>query len=260
MPLAPSLRSVVGMPELLTDDGVHLAVDVAGPVGAPTVVLVHGLAASVDIGWRATGVLDRLAGAGLRVVAFDARGHGRSDAPHDPARYGDERVAADLIEVLAAFASPAAVVAAYSMGSATAIWALAGGAAVRAAVLGAVPAAVLEWSPTDDALATTAVSVLEGREPPDPAMRWWVEFLDATGTDRLALAALLRRHRPVVEHWETISAPIVVATGIGDAGAASAAALLARLADARAIDLPGDHVRAAASSEFTDAVIDIAFG
>jgi pimeloyl-ACP methyl ester carboxylesterase len=247
------------MADLLTSDGVRLAVDVTGPDDAPAVVLVHGLAASVDIGWRAIGVLDRLAGAGLRVVAFDARGHGRSDAPHDPARYGDERAAADLIEVLAAFASPAAVVAAYSMGSATALWALAAGAAVRAAVLGAVPAAVLEWSAGDDALATTAVAVLEGREAPDAAMQWWVDFLDATGADRLALAALLRRHRPVVEHWEAITAPIVVATGVDDPGAAPAAALVARLADVRAIDLPGDHVRAAASTEFSDAVIDIAF-
>ena len=97
------------MPDLVTSDGVRLAVEVAGPDDAPTVVLVHGLAASVDIGWRATGVLDRLTGAGLRVVAFDARGHGRSDAPHDPARYGDVRAAADLIEVVSAFAGSDAV-------------------------------------------------------------------------------------------------------------------------------------------------------
>jgi hypothetical protein len=91
-------------------------------------------------------------------------------------------------------------------------------------------------------------------------MQWWVAFLDATGADRLALAAVLRRHRPVVEHWEAITAPIVVATGVDDVGAAPAHALLARLADARAIDLPGDHVRATASAEFTDAVIEVAFG
>jgi len=258
MPLGPSVRSVMVMPELLTGDGVRLAVDVTGPANAPTVVLVHGLAASVDLGWRATGVLERLAGAGLRVVAFDARGHGQSDAPHEPERYGDERAAADLVEVAAAFADPSAVIVGYSMGSATALWALAAGLDARAAVLGAVPAAVLEWSPADDALATAAVAVLEERAPPDAAMRWWVEFLDATGADRLALAALLGRHRPVVEYWEAITTPIVVATGVDDAGAARPAALLARLADARAIDLPGDHVRAAASTEFTDAVIGAA--
>jgi len=246
------------MPELLAGDGVRLVVDVTGPDDAPTVVLVHGLAASVDLGWRATGVLDRLADAALRIVAFDARGHGRSDAPREPESYGDERAAADLTEVVSAFAGPAPVIVGYSMGSATALWALAAGLHARAAVLGAVPAAVLEWSPADEALASTAVAVLEGRTPPDPAMRWWVDFLDATHADRLALAALLGRHRPVIEHWEAITTPIVVAAGVDDGGAAPAPALLARLADARAIELPGDHVGAAASPAFTDAVIEVA--
>jgi pimeloyl-ACP methyl ester carboxylesterase len=239
-------------------DGVHLAVDVRGPDDAPTVVLVHGLAASVDLAWRATGVLDRLGAAGLRVVAYDARGHGRSDAPHDPARYGDERAAADLLEVLAACASPHAVIAAYSMGSATALWAIAAGAPIRGAVLGAVPSAVLGWTDGDRAQATTAVAVLEGREPPGDTLRWWVDFLDATGTDRLALAALLRGHRPVVEGWNAITAPIVVATGVDDAAAAPASALEAVLPQVRGVALPGDHVSAAASPAFTDAVIELA--
>src|SRR5204863_3238743 len=138
MPLGPSLRSVMVMPELLTSDGVRLAVDVTGPADAPTVVLVHGLAASVDLGWRATGVLDRLADAGLRIVAFDARGHGRSDAPREPQWYGDERAATDLMEVVTAFAGPSPVIVGYSMGSATVLWALAAGFDARAAVLGAV--------------------------------------------------------------------------------------------------------------------------
>src|SRR6478735_6456501 len=119
MPLAPSVRSVAAMSDLLVSDGVHLAVDVSGPDDAPTVVLVHGLAASVDLGWRATGVLDRLGAAGLRVVAYDARGHGRSDKPHEPDHYGDARLMLDLAEIVQGFAGPDAVVAGYSMGSAT---------------------------------------------------------------------------------------------------------------------------------------------
>ena len=73
-------------------------------------------------------------------------------------------------------------------------------------------------------------------------MQWWVDFLDGTGADRLAAGGVAGRHRPVVEHWEAITAPIVVATGVDDTGAAPAAALLARLANTHAIDLPGDHV------------------
>src|SRR4051812_29616176 len=115
------------MPRHLTSDSVRLHVEVAGPDDAPTVVLVHGLAASIEIAWRATGVLARLGDAGVRTVAYDARGHGASDAPHEPERYGDARVAADLAEIVATFAGPDAVVAGYSMGAATTLVSLAAG-------------------------------------------------------------------------------------------------------------------------------------
>ena len=193
-------------------------------------------------------------------MAFDARGHGRSDAPHDPARYGDERAAADLMEVVAAFAGPPPVIVGYSMGSATALWALVAGLDARA-VLGAVPSAVL---------GVVACRRRAARRPRSRCSRaarrrtWRCSGGSTSSTQRAPTGSPWRRccgrHRPVVEHWEAITAPIVVATGVDDAGAAPVAALLARLADARAIDLPGDHVRAAASTEFTDAVIEVAFG
>jgi pimeloyl-ACP methyl ester carboxylesterase len=245
------------MPDLLASDGTNLVVDVIGPDDAATVVLVHGLAASVERGFGATGVLRRLRDADVRIVAYDARGHGRSDRPHDPARYGDARAAADLAEVVAAFAGSDAIVAGYSMGSATVLWTLAAGLVVRGAVLGAPSSAVLEWTADSDATAATAIAVLEGRQEPGAALQWWVEFLDSTGADRLALAALLRGHRPVVEDWDAITVPIVVANGVDDLGAAPAAALQARLPHATAVELPGDHVRAAASVEYTDAIIGL---
>src|SRR5512132_319651 len=48
--------------------------------GGQAVVLLHGLASNARI-WD--GVAPRLAGAGLRVVAVDLRGHGDSDQPSD---------------------------------------------------------------------------------------------------------------------------------------------------------------------------------
>src|SRR4051794_13046593 len=98
------------MADYLTSDGVRLNVEVAGRDDAATVVLVHGLAASIELAWRASGVLARLAEAGLRTVAYDARAHGKSDAPHESERYGDDRVAADLSEIVSAFAGPDAIV------------------------------------------------------------------------------------------------------------------------------------------------------
>ena len=49
-----------------------------------------------------------LVAGGLRVVLWDYRGHGRSDAPADPAGYAIERVVDDLGRVLA-WAAPGEV-------------------------------------------------------------------------------------------------------------------------------------------------------
>jgi pimeloyl-ACP methyl ester carboxylesterase len=246
------------MADYLTSDGARLNVEVAGPRDAATVVLVHGLAASIELAWRASGVLRRLADAGLRTVAYDARAHGKSDAPHEGARYGDDRVAADLSEIVSAFAGPDAILAGYSMGSSTILVALVSGLQVRGAVVGALPSAVLGWTAADEAQKTTAVAVLEGRVAADVTMQWWIDFLDATGVDKLALAAFLRGHRPVIEQWDAIATPVVVAAGVDDVTAASTAEVVSRLRNATALDLAGDHLRAAASPDLTTAVIQLA--
>jgi pimeloyl-ACP methyl ester carboxylesterase len=243
---------------LVTDDDVSLHVEIAGAEAAPTVVLAHGLAGPVALSWRATGAIDRLVGSGLRVVAYDARGHGESDAPHDAARYGDDRLVDDLIAITSAYADERAVVAGYSMGAATILLALSRGWEVAGAVVGGAPTAVLTWTDGDQSLRDSAVAVLEGRESPDPAMQAWLDFLDSTGTDRLALAALLRGHRPVVRAWDAVTVPVVFAAGVDDLTAAPPAELAARPVRARAVELPGDHVAALAAPAFTDEIAALA--
>ena len=78
-------------------DGVLLRYVVEGS-GEP-VILVHGFASSVEHNWLRTGVIEALVQAGYQVVAYDARGHGRSEKPHDPARYGAEDVR-DIIRLV----------------------------------------------------------------------------------------------------------------------------------------------------------------
>ncbi|HEY1451066.1 MAG TPA: alpha/beta hydrolase [Solirubrobacteraceae bacterium] len=94
--------------------GVALSVSSAGE-GIP-VVLLHGLTATrryVVMGSRS---LER---SGHLVVAYDARGHGRSSPAPDPAAYGYQLLVQDLIAVLDELALPRAVLAGASMGAHT---------------------------------------------------------------------------------------------------------------------------------------------
>jgi pimeloyl-ACP methyl ester carboxylesterase len=85
--------------------------------GAYPVVLLHGLTATrryVVMGSRA------LQRAGYRVIAYDARGHGRS-TPAPERAYGYEHLAADVLAVLDAAGIQRALLAGASMGAHTAV-------------------------------------------------------------------------------------------------------------------------------------------
>jgi pimeloyl-ACP methyl ester carboxylesterase len=95
-------------------DGVSLSVSDDGS-GVP-VVLLHGLTATrryVVMGSRA---LER---SGHRVVAYDARGHGRSSPATTPTAYEYSDLADDLLGVMDELSIPRAVMAGASMGAHT---------------------------------------------------------------------------------------------------------------------------------------------
>ena len=89
---------------------IHYAVEGDGP----PLLLHHGTFASGDT-WRDTGYTDALAQA-YRLILIDARGHGGSDKPHDPAAYDLATRAADVIAVLDDLQIPRAHYFGYSMG------------------------------------------------------------------------------------------------------------------------------------------------
>jgi pimeloyl-ACP methyl ester carboxylesterase len=76
---------------VMTDDGVGLVVVEAG--AGPPLLLVHGFGGAKE---DFADHMDAL-GAHHRVVAFDHRGHGESDAPDDVAAYSLDRLAADVL-------------------------------------------------------------------------------------------------------------------------------------------------------------------
>ena len=58
--------------------------------GSP-VLLIHGITSSLD-SWTETGKFDELVGEDYRAIALDLRGHGQSDWPTSPDKYGMEMV------------------------------------------------------------------------------------------------------------------------------------------------------------------------
>jgi pimeloyl-ACP methyl ester carboxylesterase len=97
----------------VVSDGVRIHYMEAG-AGAP-VVLLHGYTSCCDAGWFANGVAKELARTHW-VIGIDARGHGRSEKPHDPAKYDGDRMPKDVIEVLDRLGVARAHFHGYSMG------------------------------------------------------------------------------------------------------------------------------------------------
>ncbi len=84
-----------------TRSGLTFTTDVAGPIGGPLVLLLHGFPESRH-SWREA--LPVLAGAGYRAVAPDQRGYspGARPDPADLANYAFDRLVDDAIEIAAA--------------------------------------------------------------------------------------------------------------------------------------------------------------
>ena len=84
--------------------------DIAGPPGAATVVLLHGLGATARLNW---GPCFRPLAKDFRVVSLDQRGHGRGLRT---ARFRLEECADDLASLAEQLGLPRFVAVGYSMG------------------------------------------------------------------------------------------------------------------------------------------------
>ena len=96
--------------DFLDRDGVRIAYEVTGT--GPCLLLSHGFGATSGM-WRNN--VDALS-ADHMVVAWDQRGHGQSDAPSDPSRYGHEQCLADMAALLDAVGADRAILVGMSLG------------------------------------------------------------------------------------------------------------------------------------------------
>jgi pimeloyl-ACP methyl ester carboxylesterase len=94
------------------NQGIRIHYRVEG-VGAP-LVLQHGYSDSVE-SWYELGYVAALQPT-YQLILIDARGHGASDKPHDPAAYEMQHNVADILAVLDTCKVPTVHFFGYSMG------------------------------------------------------------------------------------------------------------------------------------------------
>lgn len=106
-------------PKSQTFDAKHVKLHYLLAGKGPPVVLLHGLASSAELNWKAPGVLAELA-KDHQVIALDLPGHGRSDKPEKAAAYG-KQVVEDVALLLDHLKIQKAHIVGYSIGGMVAL-------------------------------------------------------------------------------------------------------------------------------------------
>ncbi len=248
--------------DFFSHDGVRLAfIDVpaaTADLGEP-MLLIHGFGSTHAVNWVNPMWVKTLTHAGRRVIAFDNRGHGRSDKLYDPAQYALPRMASDARALLDHLGLPRADVMGYSMGARiTAFLTLAAPERVRSAVLGGLGSHLMTASTLPagiaDAMDAPALESLT-----DPTQRMFRAFAEANGADLAALSACIRGARETMTREEvaTIACPLLVAIGTKDQVAGDPHGLAALAPRGEALEIPGrDHNLAVGDRVFKEGVLE----
>jgi pimeloyl-ACP methyl ester carboxylesterase len=228
----------------------------------PPVVLHHGFAANANANWVATRVVEALLEAGRRVIAPDARGHGRSEKPHDPDRYGEDRMARDLAVLLDEIDQPQIDLVGFSMGAIVSLIFASTDERVRRLVVGGVGSGVIECGGVDrravpndaiiEALTVDDVSSLDVM----PAAAAFRQLADALKGDRKALAAQAHSiYRGEIALGE-VSAPTLVLAGDTDPLAIRPQVLADAIPEATLEMLTGNHIEVLGDPRFRASIVD----
>ncbi len=230
----------------------------AGSDRRAPVLLIHGFASSMKVNWVETGWVKLLAGDGRRVLAFDHRGHGGSDKPHDPLTYETPAMARDALALLDHLGIGRADVIGYSMGARVAAYlALEAPRRVRSVVFGGLGIHMVEGAGLPQSIAD-AMEVEDPDSLADPTQRLFRRFAEAGGNDLLALAACIRGSRQTLTAEEVgrIACPVLVAVGTKDKVAGEPGPLAALLPQGQVLEITGrDHNPAVGDKIFKAGVL-----
>ncbi|BDA84928.1 hydrolase [Aureimonas sp. SA4125] len=244
-------------------EGLRLSYLDEGGARASAILLLHGFASNMGVNWIDPGWVSTLCDAGYRVLAFDHRGHGASDKPHDPAAYTPQKMAGDAVALLDHLAVPQTALFGYSMGArVSAFAALAAPERFSRLVFGGLGLGLVEgvgdWDPIVAALLADSLDAVT-----HPQGRMFRAFADRTGSDRKALAACITTSRSELTPADLsrIVQPTLIGVGTRDEIAGSAEGLAALIPHGEAYAIEGrDHMLAVGDRHFKAAVLRFLLG
>lgn len=240
------------MPQF-SNDGLNLIYLDEGPENGRPILLIHGFASNKRVNWISPGWVHTLNEAGYRTIAFDNRGHGESDKPHEVHAYTPEKMASDGIALLDHLNLPTTHVMGYSMGARiSAFLALENPQRVNSLIFGGLGSGMVEgvgdWDPIADALLADSLDDVTHEQG-----RAFRIFADQTKSDRHALAACIQSSRKLLsgEQMATITQPTLVAVGTKDDIAGSAQELADLMPNGEAFEIERrDHMLAVGDASF----------
>jgi len=248
------------MPRFASFDGLHLNYTRwEGEGGHRPVVLQHGFAADTNANWLSTGVVAALRAAGFTVISLDARGHGRSEKPHDETFYGEDSMVRDVSALLDELGLDEVSLVGYSMGAIIALAVTAADSRIRALATGGVGSGIVDFGGVDTRVVKpveiAAAMLAEDPATVPPSGAPFRLLADLLGGDRQALAAVALAARDGSLDLSSISVPTLVLAGDQDPLAAEPERLAAAIAGARLVRIPGDHMTAVMAPAFSEALV-----
>jgi pimeloyl-ACP methyl ester carboxylesterase len=229
----------------------------AGGTGRP-VLLIHGFASNHAVNWVFPQWFKTLNAAGRRVIAFDNRGHGRSDRLYQPEDYDLSLMAADARNLLDHLGIETADIMGYSLGARIAtVFALTYPERAKALVFGGLGGKLLETPGLGEVIAQ-ALEAPSLADVHDSLGKTFRAFAEATKSDLRALAACARGARRQFSGADlaAIAAPVLVAVGTKDDVAGDPRALAAHLPAGKALAIPErDHNRSVGDVVFKKAAV-----
>lgn len=233
-------------------DGVRLAWHEMGE-GRP-VVLLHGYISSADMNWIRFGHAEKVAREGFRVIMPDLRGHGLSEAPHDPGQYPPDILADDGLALLEHLGLAGYDLGGYSLGARTTARMLARGAKPNRVIFSGMGLEGLIHTSRRADHFRHVLTNLGSFRPGTPEGN--VQgFIKSTRSDPVALLNILNTFTDTPEEViRSIDAPALVLCGEEDSDNGSAAALAEALPRGQLVLVPGGHMSAVVKPELGDAL------